>query len=54
MTAMKLINMERRQGHFTEARAMYKDKLDCTQKVEERSFYAIKYARYLAKVLPFN
>lgn len=49
-TSLRLINLERRQGHLTDVENLYKVKIDSVDKMEERSFYAVKFAHYLAKV----
>lgn len=47
---LRRINVERRQGHLENACMIYKEAMDETGDEEARSFYAIRYARFLAKV----
>ena len=49
MVDLRAISLHRRQGNFTTVENLYKKHLESTNK-EVRSFYAIKYARYLTKV----
>ena len=50
MVSLRCISLERRQGNFSRVDELYKDYIGKAESSEVRSFYAIKYARYLAKV----
>ena len=50
MVSLRKISLQRRRGNFTEAGTLYKDYIENAETTEVRSFYAIKYARYLCKV----
>lgn len=47
---LRRINLERRLGHYESACQIYQEAMDETGDDEARSFYAIRYARYLSKV----
>lgn len=50
MIKLRRINLERRQGHYENACMVYQEAMDETADEEARSFYAIRYARFLSKV----
>ena len=52
MVAMRRISLERRQSNHEEAERLFKDYLEKTTSNKCRTFYAIKYTRYLQKVGP--
>ena len=54
MAAMRHISIERRRGNFDAVDVQYRKYIDNADSAEIRSFYSVKYARYLAKVLCFN
>jgi len=49
MVALRKVSIERRQGNYNSVEDMYVKYLDSPKK-QIRSFYAIKYARYLARI----
>lgn len=51
MTSMRHVSIERRRGNLDAVDAQYMKYIDDADSTEVRSFYSIKYARYLAKVL---
>jgi len=51
MAAMRHVSIERRRGNSDAVDAQYRKYIDDADSTEVRSFYSIKYARYLAKVL---
>jgi hypothetical protein len=50
MVAMRRISLERRIGNHADAEALYKEYLENATSKGIRTFFSIKYARYLAKV----
>ncbi|KAK7104119.1 pre-mRNA-processing factor 39-like [Littorina saxatilis] len=50
MVAMRRISLERRQGNHEEAEGLFKEYLEKTTSNKCRTFFAIKYTRYLQKV----
>jgi len=50
MAAMRHLSIERRRGNSDAVDAQYRKYIDDADSAEVRSFYSIKYARYLAKV----
>ena len=52
MVAMRRISLERRQGNHEEAERLFKDYLEKTTSNKCRTFFAIKFTRYLQKVSP--
>lgn len=50
MVALRRISLERRQSNLTEAEALYKEYIDNAATNEIRSFFTIKYSRFLSKV----
>ena len=48
---LRRINVERRQGHLDEAARLYEEVLQQASDLEVGSFYAVRYARFLAKVM---
>ena len=53
MVHLRLISLHRRQGNFDKVEHLYKQHVQDTQDTSSKSFYAIKYARYLGKVCTF-
>lgn len=54
LVAMRRIGMERRKGNFADLETMYNKYIEEADDNQVKSFFAIKYARFLAKVrLPF-
>ncbi|KAK3741774.1 hypothetical protein QZH41_011386, partial [Actinostola sp. cb2023] len=53
LTVVKIrrINLERRRGSFENTSLIYQEAMEETADDEARSFYAVRYARFLAKVL---
>ena len=50
MVSLRRISMERRHGNFEAIEGLYQKYINEAESTEVRSFYAIKYARYLSKV----
>ena len=50
MVQCRRIGLRRRQGRFTEAQQLYQKCIDEAEEPSIRSFYSIKFARYLSKV----
>jgi len=50
MAAMRHVSIERRRGNTEAVDTQYRRYIDDADSTEARSFYSIKYARYLAKV----
>ena len=50
MARLRCISLERRRGNFSRVDELYKESISKAESTEVKSFYAIKYARYLAKV----
>ena len=50
MVKLRRIGLERRTGTLELTQQLYRDAIDSATSSETRSFYAIKYSRYLAKV----
>ena len=50
MVNMRRINLERRQGNNEKTESLYRERIESASQGQEKSFYVIKYARYLAKV----
>ncbi len=50
MVSLRKISLERRQGRFEQTEDMYQKYIEEAEKMSVKSFYAIKYARHLAKV----
>ena len=52
LTVVKIrrINLERRRGSFENTSLIYQEAMEETADDEARSFYAVRYARFLAKV----
>lgn len=50
MVALRRISLERRQSNMTDAEALYKEYRDNAASDEIRSFFAIKYSRFLSKI----
>lgn len=53
MVAMRRISLERRQGNHAEAERLFQEYLEKTTSNKCRTFFAIKYTRYLQKVRIF-
>ena len=51
MVALRRISLERRQGNFTQTENLYRAAITAAKKQDVKSFYTIKYARYLSKVV---
>ena len=51
MAAMRHVSIERRRGNADAVDVQYRKYIDDADSDEVRSFYSIKYARYLTKVL---
>ena len=51
MVQCRRIGLRRRQGQFKEAQDLYQKCIDEAEDVAVGSFYSIKYARYLSKVI---
>lgn len=47
---LRRLNLERRLGRYENACQIYQEAMDETGDDEARSFYAIRYARFLSKV----
>lgn len=50
MVQCRRIGLQRRRGNFQMAEEMYQKCIDDADDNTSRSFYAVKYARYLSKV----
>ena len=50
MVSMRRINLERRIGSPESVEVLYRHKIEHAGTGQEKSFYIIKFARYLAKV----
>ena len=50
MVALRRISLERRQGNFQQTENLYSAAIAGAKKQDVKSFYTIKYARYLSKV----
>ena len=51
MAAMRHVSIERRRGNSDAVDVQYRKYIDDADSTEVHSFYSIKYARYLTKVL---
>lgn len=54
MVSMRRISLERRQGNNEDADALFQDYIENAKKPEIGSFFSIKFARYLFKVIIFR
>ena len=50
LVALRRISMERRHGNFETIEELYNKYMKEAEDKDVKSFYAVKYARYLAKV----
>lgn len=50
MVKLRMIGLLRRQGNFPKVEELYEELATSSSDAEICSFYAVKYARYLAKV----
>jgi pre-mRNA-processing factor 39 len=48
---LRRINLERRRGDFEKATTIYEEAIEGTTDNAVKSFYAVRYSRFLAKVL---
>ena len=53
MVHLRLISLQRRQGNFGLAEKLYKKNIDEAKTSDVRSFFSIKFARYMSKVTNF-
>lgn len=50
MVRLRRISLERRRGNYPEVEQIYTESIEDAPSLEVRSFFALKYARYLSKV----
>ncbi|XP_064599898.1 pre-mRNA-processing factor 39-like [Liolophura sinensis] len=51
MVRLRRISLERRRGNYPEVEQIYRESIEEAPSLEVHSFFALKYARYLSKVL---